>query len=222
MMVMLEAVRRLRHSTLNIVLAFALAACASSPDASKSKAALPTSQDLWRMSGTQDAVLALYQALSDACQVAVQQPDDFLKLAPNEAFCIRSTLVSAFEVGEGAEYCTRNRDLKQFVSCILEGQFVGRVVGNSGSPPLPPDVQWGNRGERGQQANDLLNQKIDAACMTPSKPEMQACVEESMLRYFEIGPQAIAFCPTDEQRSACIYWAGFARSIRVRLDRIAS
>lgn len=174
------------------------------------------------MSGTQDAILALYQALSDSCHVTVQKNEDFQQLAANEVFCIRSKLVSAFDVTEGAEYCTSNGDLQKFVSCILEGQFVGRVVDNSGSPPLPPEVQWGNREERGQRASDLISERINAVCMTPSKSEMQACTEEAMLRYFEIEPQAIAFCPTAEQRSLCIYWAGFARSIRINLDRIAS
>ena len=42
------------------------------------------------------------------------------------------------------------------------------------------------------------------------------------LRYFDIEPAAINSCPTQEQRDACIYWASFAHSIWLKLDRINS
>ena len=94
------------------------------------------------------------------------------------------------------------------------------LIRNSGSTPLPPDVQWGGRDERGQQASKLISDRIRASCLTPSKSAMNQCVETSMFSFFEVKPQAVDFCPSKEQRDMCIYWAGFAHSIHLKLDRI--
>jgi hypothetical protein len=211
----------LRHCALGIVVALALAACAPTSQTSTPKAALASKEDLWRMSGTKDAIAALDQSLSDACGVSIAVPDDLLKLPQTDAVCVRTHLVSAFEAAEGSDYCALNRNLKQFVSCILEGQFIGRVIDNSGLPRLAPEIQWGDPDEAGRQANKLLTEKIKATCLSPSDAARKECAETEMLRYFGIDASAIDFCPNREQRDACIYWAAFARSIRIKLDRIS-
>lgn len=181
-----------------------------------------TSEDLWRLSGTRDALVELNEALSDACQAKLETPDDLLTLPAGQAVCVRSRLVEAFDAGEGAGLCGQGHNLRQFVSCILEGQFVGSVIKNSGAAALPADVQWGNRDARGQQASKFISDRIRASCLTPSKSAMRECVETSMFRYFEVKPEAIDFCPSKGQRDMCIYWAGFAHSIRLKLDRVHS
>lgn len=203
-----------------IILAISLAACAPAPQTSAPKVALASKEDLWRMSGTKDAIVELNQSLSDACHVSIETPDDLLKLPQTDAICVRSQLVSAFEASDGSDYCARNRNLKQFVSCILEGQFIGRVIDNSGSPALPPEIQWGDADEGGRRANQFLTEKIKATCLSPSEIARKECAEAEMLRYFDIKPEAIGFCPAQQQRDACIYWASFARAIRIKLDRI--
>lgn len=211
---------RVWRNALSVALLLVVAACAASEPAPKGPVA--TSEDLWRLSGTKDALVELHRALSTACQAKLETPDDLLTLPAGQAICVRSHLVEAFDAGAGASPCSQGRDLKQFVSCILEGQFVGNVIKNSGSAPLPADVQWGSRDARGQQASKLISDRIRASCLTPSKSAMNECVETSMFQYFEVKPQAIDFCPTKEQRDMCIYWAGFAHSIRLKLDRVAS
>lgn len=208
------------RNAFGIVLLLLAAACTSSEPGHKGPVA--TSEDIWRLSGTKDALVSLHQALSAACQANLEQPDDLLKLSAGQAICVRSRLVEAFDASEGAGLCNQGRDLKQFVSCILEGQFVGNVIRNSGSDPLPPAVQWGGRDERGQQASKLIADRIRASCLTPSKSAMNQCVETSMFSYFEVKPDAVNFCPSKEQRDMCIYWAGFAHSIRLKLDHIHS
>lgn len=211
---------RLCRNALSVALLITAAACASSEPTSKAPAA--TSEDLWRLSGTKDALVELHRALSGACQAKLETPDDFLTLPAGQAICVRSRLVEAFDAADGAGPCSQGRDLKQFVSCILEGQFVGTVIKNSGSAPLPAEVQWGSRDARGQQASKLISDRIRASCLTPSKSAMNECVETSMFQFFEVKPQSIDFCPAKEQRDMCIYWAGFAHSIRLKLDRVAS
>jgi hypothetical protein len=205
---------------LGIFVALALAACGTAPQSSSPKVALASKEDLWRMSGTKDAVAGLHQGLSDACHVTLDVPDDFLKLSPTDAACVRTKLVSAFDAAEGNGFCVPKPNLKQFVSCILEGQFIGRVIENSGSTRLTPELQWGDADEAGRQANKILSEKIKVTCVSPSDAARKECAEAEMLRYFEIEPAAIGFCPTKEQRDACIYWASFAHSIRLKLDRI--
>lgn len=209
-----------RRSAVAMLLLVVMAACAS--EGARPKAPVATSEDLWRLSGTQNALVDLHQALSTACQAKLEKPDDLLTLPAGQAICVRSHLVDAFDAADGAGPCNQGRDLKQFVSCILEGQFVGSVIRNSGSAALPPDVQWGSRDARGQQASKLISDRIRASCLTPSKSAMNECIEASMFRYFEIEPKAIDFCPSKEQRDMCIYWAGFAHSIRLKLDRLQS
>lgn len=212
----------LRRCALGIVVALALAACAPAPQTSTPKVALASKEDLWRMSGTKDAIAGLHQGLSDACRVTLNVPDDLLKLSQTDATCVRTKLVSAFDATEGGSYCARNRNLKQFVSCILEGQFIGRVLDNSGSPRLAPEIQWGDADEAGQQANKILSDKIKATCVSPSDTQRKECAEAEMLHYFGIDAAAIDFCPTREQRDACVYWAAFARSVRAKADRIGA
>lgn len=209
---------RVARKVISIGLMIIAAACASPEPASKGPVA--TSEDLWRLSGTKDALVELHHALSEACQAKLETPDDLLTLSGGQAVCVRSRLVEAFDADAGAGPCGQGRDLRQFVSCILEGQFVGSVIRNSGSAPLPADVQWGSRDARGQQASKLISDRIHASCLTPSKSAMKECVETSMFQYFEVKPEAIDFCPSQEQRDMCIYWAGFAHSIRLKLDRV--
>jgi len=208
------------RNALGVIILLLVTACAGSEPASKGPGA--SAEDIWRLSGTKDALVALHQGLSDACQAKLEKPDDLLALPAGQAICVRSRLVEAFDAADGAGPCNQGRDLKQFVSCILEGQFVGNVIRNSGSAPLPPEVQWGSRDERGQQASKLIGDRIRASCLTPSKSAMNECVETSMFRYFEVKPDAVDFCPSKAQRDACIYWAGFAHSIRLKLDRVHS
>nr|WP_298690030.1 hypothetical protein [uncultured Dongia sp.] len=184
------------------------------------KAALASKEDLWRMSGTKDAIAGLHQGLSDACHVALDVPDDFLKLSPTDAACVRTKLVSAFDATEGNGFCAPKPNLKQFVSCILEGQFIGRVIDNSESPHMTPELQWGDADEAGRQANKILTDKIKAFCVSPSDAARKECAETEMLRYFGIDAAAIRFCPNIDQRDACIYWAGFAHSIKSKLERV--
>lgn len=211
---------RVGCNVLSAALLIIVGACASSEPASKGP--VVTSEDLWRLSGTREALVELHHALSDACQAKLETPDDLLTLPAGQAVCVRSRLVEAFDADAGASPCSQGRDLRQFVSCILEGQFVGNVIENSGSAALPADVQWGSRDARGQRASKLISDRIHASCLTPSKSAMQECVETSMFRYFEVKPEAIDFCPAKEQRDMCIYWAGFAHSIRLKLDRVHS
>jgi len=215
-----NAIGRLRHSALTILVTVMLAACSSGATTSTPKTTLASKEDLWRMSGTKDAISALDQNLSDVCHVSLETPDDLLKLPQTDAICVRTHLVSAFDAEMGSDYCVRNRNLKQFVSCILEGQFIGRVIDNSGSPPLAPEIQWGDADEAGRQANKILSDKIKATCVSPSDAARKECADAEMLRYFGIEPPTIGFCPTKEQRDACIYWASFAYSISLKLDRI--
>lgn len=206
------------RNALGIAFLLFAAACGSTEPASKGP--VVTSEDLWRLSGTKDALVELHHALGTACQAQLETPDDLLALPAGQAICVRSRLVEAFNADDGAGPCGQGNDLKQFVSCILEGQFVGTVIKNSGSAGLPADVQWGSRDARGQQASKLISDRIRASCLTPSKSAMNECVETSMFRYFEVEPKSIDFCPAKEQRDMCIYWAGFAHSIRLRLDRV--
>jgi len=205
---------------LSIFVALALAACVTDPQNSASKAALASKEDLWRMSGTKDAIAGLHQGLSDACHVTLKIPDDLLKLSQTDASCVRTKLVAAFDAAEGSGFCAPKPNLKQFVSCILEGQFIGRVIDNSGSPRLAPETQWGDADEAGRQANKILTEKIKAFCVSPSDAARKECADAEMLRYFGTDAAAINFCPNREQRDACIYWASFAHSIRIKLDRV--
>ena len=207
---------------LSIFVGLAPAACATDTHNSSSKAALASKEDLWRMSGTKDAIAGLHQGLSDACHVSLKVPDDLLKLSQTDAACVRTKLVTAFDAAEGSSFCAPKPNLKQFVSCILEGQFIGQVIDNSGSPRLSPEIQWGDADEAGRQANRILTEKIKALCISPSDATRKECAEAEMLRYFDVEPAAINSCPTPEQRDACIYWASFARSIWLKLDRINS
>lgn len=206
------------RKALSATILFVAAACTSSPPPSKTT--LATSEDIWRLSGTKDALVDLHQMLSIACQAKLEKPDDFLTLPAGQAICVRSRLVEAFNAAEGAAPCSQGGDLKRFVSCILEGQFIGSVIKNSGSSPLPVNVQWGNHDERGEQASKLISDKVRASCSTPSKSAMNECIEISMFRYFEVSPETISFCPSKQQRDICIYWASFARSIRLKLDQV--
>ena len=131
-------------------------------------------------------------------------------------------MVVAFDAQEGSLLCGRDQALQPFVSCILEGQFVGHVVANAGSERLAPEVQWGGGDERSKQAANLLSERVKASCATPDQAAMKKCVDETMLRAFEVDEKAVDFCPSQQQRDLCIYWAGFARSIRIKLDRIGA
>lgn len=214
-----RAAGRLRHCALTILVAVMVASCSSGAATSTAKTALASKEDLWRMSGTKDAIAALDEGLSDVCHVSLATPDDLLKLPPTDAVCVRSHLVSAFDAAEGSDYCARNRNLKRYVSCILEGQFIGRVIDNSGLPRLAPEIQWGDADEAGRQANKSLTEKIKATCLSPSDAARRECAETEMLRYFGIDAAAIDFCPNRAQRDACVYWAAFARSVKIKLDR---
>ncbi len=198
----------------------ALAACASDEDTSAGKGAPASKEALWVASGTKNAVSELHYSLSDACHVKLKKPDDMITLSLVEATCVRTRVVSAFDAAAGDKYCSHGRDLKQFVSCILQGQFIGRVIGNAGLPALAPEIQWGDTEEAGRLTNKLLGEKIRATCLSPSDATRKECAESEMLGAFEIDRKAIDFCPNAEQRDACIYWAGFAHSIRLKLDRI--
>lgn len=198
----------------------ALSACASDEVTSAGKGAPASKEVLWVASGTKNAVSELHYSLSDACHVTLKKPDDMIALSLVDATCIRTRVLSAFDAAAGDNYCSRDRDLKQFVSCILQGQFIGRVVDNAGLPALGPEIQWGDTEEAGRLTNKLLSEKIRATCLSPSDATRKECAEREMLSAFEIDRKAIDFCPNVEQRDACIYWAGFAHSIRLRLDRI--
>lgn len=211
--------RTLSRIALSICVALVSVACAA-PQNAAPKVALASKEELWRVSGTKDAIAGLHQNLSDACHVTLKIPDDLLQLSPTDAGCVRTKLVAAFDATEGGGFCAPKPNLKQFVSCILEGQFIGRVIDNSGSPRLAPEIQWGDADEAGRQANKILTEKIKTFCVSPSDAARKECAEAEMLRYFDIKPAAISFCPTQEQRDACIYWASFAHSIRLKLDRI--
>jgi hypothetical protein len=104
----------------------------------------------------------------------------------------------------------------------LEGQLIGGVINSSGSQHLAPEIQWGDADEAGRQTNKILAEKINTTCVSPSDAARKECAETEMLRYFGIDAAAIDFCPTKEQRDVCIYWAGFAHSIRQKLGRISS
>ncbi|WP_374382587.1 hypothetical protein [Dongia sp.] len=195
-------------------------ACVSDEERSGPRAA--TSEDIWRLSGTKDAVSNLQQALSDACHVSLTSPDGYQKISPEGDSCVRTHMVVAFDAQEGSLLCGRDKGLQPFVSCILEGQFVGHVVANSGSDRLAPEVQWGGGEERSKQAANLLSERVKASCATPDQAALKKCVDETMLRAFEVDEKAVDFCPTPQQRDLCIYWAGFARSIRIKLERIGA
>ncbi len=207
--------QRLKVATL--LASLAIAGCVSD---SELGAKGPTSEDIWQMSGTKDAVVALQQSLSDACHVSLGSPDSYQKVSPEADTCIRSKVVMAFDAQEGTLICGRDRNLQQFVSCILEGQFVGHVIDNTGSERLAPDLQWGGGEERGRKASSLLTDRARASCATPDQAAMKQCVEAALLKAFEIDSAAVGFCPSQKQRDLCMYWAGFARSIRIKLDRI--
>ncbi len=129
-----------------------------------------------------------------------------------------------FDATAGADSCARNRNLKQFVSCILEGQFIGQVIENSGAPALGAGRTMGRQWRRswtpGQQ-NPHARRSRRPAChraRLPGRnvPTPKCCATST------VEPAAIEYCPNQEQRDACIYWASFARSIIIKLDRIGS